>query len=185
MGVLCIQRTLASGLATGLATGLGAATVHVAFGWTAALGLAAAADLWSGAGTRVPLLLSSCLLFYFAIRAFGRRMPARPVHAEVRGFAHSYMTALLLGFSNPLTVLLFAAALPAVLEKDGFGTTSLFVAGVFLGSAGWWVALSSSVALIRSRLSDATVAGTNRASGLVLASLGAIMFANACGLKLP
>src|SRR5829696_5685258 len=69
MGVLCIQRTLCLGFAAGLSTGLGAATVHLAFGTVAALGLGAMISTWIGTGAAQALsLVSAGLLFWFAAR---------------------------------------------------------------------------------------------------------------------
>jgi|tagenome__1003787_1003787.scaffolds.fasta_scaffold18640465_1 hypothetical protein len=57
------------------------------------------------------------------------------------------------------------------------------VSGVFLDSAVWWIALSTTVSMVRCRLSSRAVAPTDKLSGLALASLGALMFASALGLK--
>ena len=62
IGILCIQRTLTSGLAAGLLTGLGAATVHVAYGAVAIAGLGAIAKPWLDAHAVALGLISAALL---------------------------------------------------------------------------------------------------------------------------
>ena len=184
MGVLCIQRTLAFGLVTGFATGLGAATVHLAYGSIAALGLGVTTAAWLAASTQGLALISAGLLFWFAARILNRASVIGPAHPQPKGWLHSYASAFLLGLSNPLTVLLFVAAIPALTGSGDLEAAPLLIAGVFLGSICWWLLLSTTISLIRGNLSAGAVALTNRASGLALAALGMVMFADAFGVKL-
>ena len=50
MGLLCIQRTLTSGMRVGVCTGLGAATVNVVYGGLIILGLDKIAPVMASAG---------------------------------------------------------------------------------------------------------------------------------------
>src|SRR5947208_16294180 len=70
---------------------------------------------------------------------------------EVDGvrLGRAYLSAIALGFTNPLTVILFLAALHAFSTQSA---AMLLVAGVFVGSAIWWTVLSTLVATARSRL---------------------------------
>lgn len=82
-----------------------------------------------------------------------------------------YFSTLLLTLSNPMTIFSFAAifsgmsaqSLP-VFRFSAF----LLVLGVFLGSASWWLLLSSSVGLLRSRVTPSFLGWINRISGLVI-----------------
>src|SRR5215218_6813393 len=112
MGVLCIQRTLAFGLVAGLVTGLGAATVHLTFGLLAALGLGAMIPLWICAGAHNLTLLSAALLFWFAAKILRRNVVLGQRLTRSDGLLRTYASALLLGVSNPITIILFVAALP-------------------------------------------------------------------------
>jgi threonine/homoserine/homoserine lactone efflux protein len=184
MGVLCIHRTLAFGLLAGFATGLGAATVHLAFGSLAALGLGATMAARVGASAQVLSLLSAGLLFWFAARIMRRTTVIGPKHPQPEKWLRFYGSALLFGLSNPVTILLFAAALPAVAARSDWETAPLLIAGIFLGSITWWICLSTTIALIRTQLSCRVIAFTNKATGMTLAALGTITAANAFGLKL-
>jgi threonine/homoserine/homoserine lactone efflux protein len=179
MGVLCIQRTIAFGLVAGFATGLGAATVHLAFGSIAAVGLGAAATSWLGAGAQAVAFASAGLLFWFAARIWQRTTVAGSRQVERESWARSYGSALLFGLSNPLTLVLFAAAMPALAAIEDPQSTPLLVGGVFLGSIAWWTALSTTVSLVRGRLSGQAIATVNRLSSLTLAGLGALMLTRA------
>jgi len=176
-----MQRTLSLGLTGGLATGLGAATVHLAFGSIAALGFAETAARL-GTGARWMTLISAGLLFWFAARIFRRTAVAAVEQPRPAQWVRCYGSALLFGLSNPLTVLLFVAAIPALTATADLHKAPLLVTGVFLGSLGWWVVLSTTVALVRGRLSPSAIALTNRATGVTLAMLGTLMLASSFGL---
>ena len=181
MGLLCIQRTLAFGMIAGLATGLGAATVHLAFGSVAALGLGTAMTaLLNGQSLT---LVSACLLIWFASRTLRVTEVEGPDLPTEQGWLQSYASALLFGLSNPLTILLFAGAMPALSAASDLGTVPLLVAGVFLGSIAWWTVLSTVIAMIRNRFSTRAIVLANRASGLALGALGALMLATGLGLR--
>jgi threonine/homoserine/homoserine lactone efflux protein len=182
MGVLCIQRTLAFGLVAGLATGLGAATVHLTFGSVAALGLGATMSALFGAGAQGLTLLSAGLLFWFAARILKRTVVSGPDLPQPEGWLRSYASAFLFGLSNPLTILLFVAAIPALTARGDLEAVPVLVMGVFLGSIAWWTVLSTTIALIRGRLSTGAIALTNRLSGLTLAALAMLMLVNGFGL---
>jgi threonine/homoserine/homoserine lactone efflux protein len=184
MGLLCIQRTLAFGLVAGLATGLAAATVHLMFGAVAALGLGSAMQAYMSAGAQVFALVSAGLLFWFAIRVLCRSAMMGSETPPPETWLRSFGSAFALGLANPITVLLFLAALPALATADDLKAAPLLITGVFLGSIGWWILLSTTVSLIRRRLSARALNLTNRASGLTLAALGTLMLANAFGLTL-
>jgi threonine/homoserine/homoserine lactone efflux protein len=181
MGVLCIQRTCASGLKAGLATGMGAATVHLLFGSVAAFGLSAAMREWLAQGAQALSLISASLLFWFAARILHRKVVIGLSPLSRESVCHLYLSAVVFGLSNPVTLLLFAAALPALVLPSDAGQGPIIVSGIFLGSVGWWVSLSSVAALARDRLSVQALMFTNKMSGLALAGLGALMLASALG----
>jgi threonine/homoserine/homoserine lactone efflux protein len=184
MGVLCIQRTLTFGLAAGLATGLGAATVHLIFGSLAAVGLSATITAWFSVGAQGLSLLSAGLLFWFAIKMSRRTVVMGSPLQRREGWLRSYASALAFGLSNPVTVVLLAACLPSLTISDDPKAIPALISGVFLGSVAWWILLSTTVSLVRHRLSARALTLTNKASGLALAGLGVLMLASAFGLKL-
>ncbi|MDO8944908.1 MAG: LysE family transporter, partial [Desulfobacterales bacterium] len=48
------------------------------------------------------------------------------------------------------------------------------VAGVFLGSAAWWLFLSIGVSLLREKVNSTALRWVNRLSGVILLSFGAL-----------
>ena len=173
IGVLCIRRCLADGPAIGLATGLGAAIADAAYGCIAGFGLTAISNflvgqrLWLG-------FLGGLFLCYLGIRTFISR-PAEQV-AEVRsgGLLSAYLSTLFLTFTNPMTILSFVA----VFAGFGLGASpdylnaSALVTGVFVGSALWWLVLSSGVAVFRPAVSFGWMRFLNRVSGSIILAFG-------------
>ena len=72
--------------------------------------------------------------------------------------------------TNPLTPILFFAALQAFASDS----SSPMVAGVFLGSASWWIILSGVVAAARARLNTNLLALSSKLAGLSLTALSAL-----------
>jgi threonine/homoserine/homoserine lactone efflux protein len=170
MGMLCIQRTLASSRAAGLATGLGAATVHLAYSAIAVLGLGSFAQTWMQTNALALGALSGVTLLWFAVRTHRAGVTVcRAVHIERIHLTRAYVSAIALGVANPLTIILFFAASHAF---TGQSATPSLVAGVFLGSAAWWILLSTIVAAARSRLDANVLAWSSQFASLTLLFLG-------------
>lgn len=173
MGVLCIQRTLASGMATGLATGFGAATVHLTYSALAVLGLGSLAQPWVEANAVGFGIVSALTLLWFAIRTH-RGSIVLQQSGDIDGvrLARAYLSAIALGLTNPLTVILFLAALHAFSTQ---AAAAPLIAGVFVGSAIWWTMLSTVVASARSRLTPRMLSLSSRFASLILLGLGTMM----------
>ncbi|MFM1652514.1 LysE family transporter [Brevibacillus sp. B_LB10_24] len=81
----------------------------------------------------------------------------------------------MLTLANPLTMMAFVGIFAGLgigsSPGDSYAAVSL-VTGVFLGSAAWWIVLSVSVGLLRSRLEASFLKWINRVSGLIIAGFG-------------
>jgi threonine/homoserine/homoserine lactone efflux protein len=175
IGVLCIRRTLAEGRAFGLVSGLGAATADALYGCVAAFGLTliSAALISHQALLR---LIGGIFLCALGIRTL-LSLPADQA-AAVRGggLLRAYGSTFLLTLTNPMTILAFAAIFAGLglAEAEGsYASAGLLVLGVFLGSASWWLLLSSVVGVFRTRFTPAGLLWVNRVSGLMLLGFGA------------
>src|SRR4051812_21998994 len=163
---------------------VGSCNVHLIFGSLAAVGLSATITAWLSVGAQGLSLLSAGLLFWFAIKISQRTVVMGLPRQRREGWLRSYVSALAFGLSNPVTVVLLAACLPSLTISDDPKAIPALISGVFLGSVAWWILLSATVSLVRHRLSARALTLTNKASGLALAGLGALMLASAFGLKL-
>jgi threonine/homoserine/homoserine lactone efflux protein len=177
IGVLCIRRTLADGRAVGFAAGLGAATADALYGAVAAFGL----TLVSRAliGQRVWLqAVGGVFLCYLGVRTW-MAAPATAA-AETRrgpGLATAWATTFALTVTNPTTILSFAAIFAGLglgAGAGGYGSASIMVLGVFLGSAFWWLLLSSGVGFLRSSITSAHLRWVNRGAAVIITAFGLV-----------
>ena len=172
IGALTIRRTLADGMAAGLLTGLGAATADAIYGAVAAFGLTlitsflVAQQGWLG-------LLGGLFLCYLGITTF-RARPAPPAQVPpARSLAGAYGSTFLLTLTNPATILSFIGIYAGVglgLSEGDYVEAGAFVAGVFAGSALWWLLLCGAVSRLRGRFDARWQRRVNRGSALLLAA---------------
>jgi threonine/homoserine/homoserine lactone efflux protein len=182
IGVLCIRRTLAEGRAFGFVSGLGAATADAVYGAIAGFGL----TFLSGFLVREQAwlrLVGGLFLVYLGVRTFVARAvtsvdggssvtPRAPLWA-------AYATTFALTLTNPMTILSFAAIFAGlgVATRD-YESAGLLVAGVFAGSALWWLILSSAPGALRTRLRPESLRWVNRGAGVVIAAFGILALVN-------
>jgi threonine/homoserine/homoserine lactone efflux protein len=128
-------------------------------------------------------IFSAALLFWFAFRIVRRQITISAVQSgDTVQLLRSYRDALTFGFANPLTVLLFFAAFPALTSAEDLLEAPLLLAGIVAGVIGWYLSLSTVAAVLRERLSARALRYANLGSGLTLAFLGSAMLAHAVGV---
>lgn len=185
IGALCIRRTLEHGRGIGLATGLGAAAADAAFGSLAALGLTSvsrflvAQNVWLS-------LVGGVFLCGLGVRTMGRR-PVDPSATSGRlgpslGPGPAFASTFLLTLMNPMTILSFAAVFAGLgvgSSSGDFAAAGALVSGIFLGSAAWWLGLSTTVGLARTRVTPLWMRVVNVVSGLVILAGGGRVLVNA------
>lgn len=180
IGVLCIRRSMARGFKSGLVSGLGAASADAIYGTIAATGLTLVADflvqkkLWLG-------LLGGVFLVYLGVKAFFTLPSGEGIKEEKSGVGSDYLSTLLLTLSNPVTIFSFAAIFSGMSSESAptFRYSAfLLVAGVFCGSALWWIILSGSVSLLRAKVTPLVLRWVNRAAGLVITGFGFFLIIN-------
>ena len=180
IGLLCIRRSLAEGGLVGLITGLGAATADatygaiVAFGLTAVSGFLVAQKLWLG-------LFGGLFLCYLGVRTFVSPPTDHEAQARGTGLASACASTFVLTLTNPMTILSFIpvfAGLGLGLSSD-YASAFATVAGVFAGSALWWLLLSNGVALFRTRMGPGWMRIVNHVSGAMIFAFGIYAMATA------
>jgi threonine/homoserine/homoserine lactone efflux protein len=97
---------------------------------------------------------------------------------EPRGLLPAYASILGLTLTNPMTILSFAALFVGLgVQGQGLTDAALLTAGVFFGSLSWWLALTSTVSLLRARVTPRVLAWVNLVSGAIIAGFGAVAVA--------
>jgi len=190
IGVLCIRRTLAEGRLVGLFTGLGAATADATYGAVAAFGVSTITAILVSERLWIHLLGALFLAWLGLRTALARptvaklaaKLDTAPEGADLkarRGLLAAWASTVALTLTNPTTILSFAAVFAGLgLAGASYAAAGLTVAGVFLGSALWWVILSSGVNLLRARFDARAMRWVNTVSGLLLLGFAALALAS-------
>jgi threonine/homoserine/homoserine lactone efflux protein len=173
IGLLCIRRTLSDGQRYGLAAGLGAATADACYGVIAGFGLTFLSrflltqHFWLTLGGGV-------FLCYLGGRTALARPPERTIGADPGQLRSAFFSTLLLTLANPMTIMSFTAVFAGLGlgTRPAYGLATALVAGIFLGSALWWLLLSSATSLLRSRLNVQWLRGVNWVSAALLFGFG-------------
>lgn len=173
IGMLCVNRTLERGFWAGLAGGLGTAVADALYAGLAAAGFAAfAATVEAVDG---PLkLIGGAFLLWLGWRSFAPRPAATAASVGARDLLGTVGATFALTMANPATILSFAAMFAGLglASSSGPAAAVVVVAGVFLGSLGWWALLSGGVALARRKLPPRFALWSARASGATLVAFG-------------
>lgn len=170
IGLICIQRTLTQGARAGFASGLGAAAADGIYGAIGAFGLSAVTQVFTSASKPISLA-GVFFLGWLGIRSLlAEQFASSDRPATNRDTLKAFASTLVLTLANPTTILSFAAVFAAlsgtaILDPNSAGT---LVAGVFFGSAIWWLTLSISVSLVKHRIDARAMHWISRTAGLFL-----------------
>jgi len=173
IGVLCVRRTLAEGLRNGFVCGLGAATADATYGCVAGFGLTAISgwlirgQFWLGLGGGI-------FLIYLGARTIGSKPPEAVLSPARATLGSAFLSTFLLTIANPMTILSFLAVFAGLGlgNTPGYPAATALVTGIFVGSALWWLTLSSLVVSLRAQLNQYWLRIINRACGVLIGAFG-------------
>ena len=184
ISLLVIRRTIAQGRLYGLVSGFGVATADATYGAIAAFGLAAITDVLVNA--RVALGLAGGVFLLGLAWQTIRSSPteaATPAPTGRRGYAGAYLSILALTMANPMTILSFGALYAGLGVTTGAtGGAASVVVGVLLGSATWWVVLTTVVGRLRGRMTSSWIQRINIGSGVLIGAFALVAIASALAM---
>ncbi len=171
IGLLCIRRTLHHGSLAGFVSGLGAASADLIYGLLAVAGIGVL-NAWLL--HRSPWLSAAGGLFLIGLGIRIWREPPAGESAAARdlGLGANFGSTFLLTLTNPMTIVTFAGLMAGLGAAASKAAPFSLAAGVFLGSAAWWLVLSYTTALLRHRLSPASLRWVNRGAAALLIAFG-------------
>lgn len=151
IGMLTLQHSLDQGTRAGLATGLGAAAADAVYGAIGAYGVS-----WliqALVAVRLPLtLFGAGFLLWMAWKLVRAPVVERKTTSgKVRGRWQYFASTFVLTLSNPATILSFVAIFSAMAGRSAVTAPGTMVLGVLVGSAMWWLFLSTVVGRLRGR----------------------------------
>ena len=179
IAMLCIHRTLASGIRAGLLTGLGAATADGIYGAVAGFGISTVSGFLVGHALwfQIPGSLFLCWL--------GGQNIVRPPSLEgppPGGRGRIFLGTLALTLANPMTIMVFGAVFSGLGNFNTARSTpqaAALVLGVFLGSCLWWIILCLGTRQLGRGFTPGLKAGIQRGAGVVLLGFGLFALAQA------
>ena len=170
--LMCVQRTLASGMSFGIATGVGAAVTHGMFSYLA--GASAAVLAGTALTGELPLGIAGGLAIVFT----GFRALLVPTHprreARRKHLCSAFLSALLIAAANPMTMLPYLALAAAPQAESPLTMNRAFAApiAVMLGSTSWYLVLTLGAKAMARHLQKATLDRLNILAGILLIGLG-------------
>ncbi|CUH84752.1 LysE family transporter [Thalassovita mediterranea] len=178
IGLLCIRRSIVAGRGAGLATGLGAAAADGTYGLAVATGIAAS-GLVAHYGDQMQIFGGVLLLLIGlnTARGFWRARPNAVASNGGGSLISAFASTYLLTLSNPMTMLAFVAMIAGLGQAAGSYTFApiVLVAGVFLGSALWWLFLVQLALWARQRINGNALRWLDLLSGSAISLWGLSM----------
>ncbi len=175
IGLLCIRRSIMDGRLAGFISGLGAATADGLCGLIAVSGLSVVTHFLLNHRTSIQCF-GGAFLIYLGISFIRAKPPAKDIQSTRRNsLSGAYASTFALTLSNPVTILSFIgifAGLGIGAEHSGIVPASFVVTGVVLGSAAWWLLLSTMASWLGSKVSSSRLRLINVAAGALIAALG-------------
>lgn len=174
IGVLTIKRTLSDGRISGFTTGMGAAMADTVYGIIAGFGLTAVSsflltqEFWLR-------LIGGLFLLFLGIKSFLTKPASKAANVNSKGLFNNFISTFFLTVTNPTTILSFLAIFAGLglgTTKTDYTSSMTLVLGVFIGSALWWLILSSLVSYFQSKITTDRLIWINRLSGLIIISFG-------------
>jgi threonine/homoserine/homoserine lactone efflux protein len=157
-----------------LLTGLGAATADALYGCVGAFGLTLISGLLLGYAPWIKLI-GGLFLCWLGISTFLANPKEDSDNGSDVRYATAFLSTAVLTLANPATILSFMAVFAGLglgARAGDYAAAGTVVAGVFLGSAIWWLMLSGGVSLARHRLAPSTLRLINRGSAIFLLAFG-------------
>ena len=183
MWILCFRRTIEQGALAGFVSGLGVAVADGLYGAVAAFGLTAISgflleqNFWLG-------LVGGVFLVYLGVKSLiAKPVRIEEIRQEKTSLPQAFLSTLGLTLANPPTILAFAAIFAGLglVSNADYGAASLVVAGVFLGSAIWWLVLAGAANWLRHRIGPALFRAINAVSGVTILGFAAWQLAAVLG----
>lgn len=192
VNLICIRRTLQFGFMNGFVSGLGAALGDGLFAVVTGFGLTAISQWIEGLSTALQVA-GGTLLVFFGLYTYLSKPPKRldpkteASDTRARTLVRAMASTFALTITNPATLLGFTAMFTGLGGLAGddpsYFSAAFVVGGVILGSALWWLTLTSVVGLLHARIDDRIMLIINHGSGLMVAAFGLAVLGHV-GMKL-
>lgn len=180
VGVLCIKKTISSGLKMGLLGGLGASCAKMIFGIIVGFGLTSVSNFLINYNYYISLV-GAIFLIYLGITIFMTKPIMNCPNVKKENKLSAFTTMFFLTLMNPMTILSFLAvfsSLGIANTTSSYSSGLVLVLGIFLGSMCWWMFLCNVVNLFRKKINAKVLSWINKISGIVIVSFSLMILFN-------
>ena len=184
VGVLIIRKTLNKGRYAGYFGGAGAVTADTFFAIIAGFGVSIITDFIDSfqqeiriGGGVILMGLAYKLFTSSVIEQIRQKGKNSTLWAD---FMHTYFLTL----SNPLTIIVIGAIFAAGGPGKDAGQIQILtlIGSVFVGAAGWWLVLVTTVNFFRKKIRLKTLWYLNKITGVLIFLFGLFVFISAFGI---
>ncbi|MGE5432975.1 MAG: LysE family translocator [Syntrophomonadaceae bacterium] len=167
--IMCIRETLAQGQLRGLAVGLGASSGDLFYSSVAAFGITIISDFLIAERFWIHII-GGIILFFIGFKTFRAEPPDPKQQTNNGGVFKLYLSALIIAFTNPITIFAFLALFASVGMASEYNHIHALaiVAGVFTGSFIWFVALTSGIKRFRDKFDLPGMRLANKIAGVLI-----------------
>lgn len=174
--VLCIQRTISKTQKSGFMSGLGASVADTIYAMIAFFSLSLVLG-FVDKHTMIITIIGGLIIAAIGAKIFLSNpiVQIRRNRAGKSNLWQDFLSVFGIAIANPIYIFFFIflfAAFGVSHDSLGMFNGTLMIAGVFLGSASWWFALTFLVSLLRDKFRPRHLLYINRWSGAIITILG-------------
>lgn len=174
VAVMCIRRALSTGRLHAFIAGLGAAIADMIFGAVAGLGIGVVTTFVLDYEIAIGLI-GGLIVLVIGVGTFRTPVLSAAGNAAPALISRDLAASFSLAITNPATMIAAAGLFAAFAPVDMYTapvTATLLVAGVFIGSAAWWLILASVAGTFREAFLERGLPHLNHISGAIIALSG-------------
>lgn len=174
IGMMCIRNSLSLGMRYGFMTGMGAAFADAIYGGIAGCGVATLTTFLISYKLLLQIV-GGLFLCYLGIKSLRSKEAALHQNTQNSSLLRVFTATLFLTLTNPMTIMSFAGVYTGLgigFGNGGLVDTLMLTFGVLLGSATWWLMLSSAASLFKNRFDPKRSHWLNRVSGTIFVGFG-------------
>ncbi|MEI6092551.1 MAG: LysE family transporter [bacterium] len=179
IGLLVINRTIRKGQLYGFVSGLGATFADAVYGGIAGFSFRAVTNIITEYSHIIKPI--GCLaMILIGIKIFLSKTNMERIKVkDSKSLVGAFSSVFFLTITNPITVIFFIALFSGlglnINDKDYFGIF-VFIVGVLIGSAAWWLILCAVTGVVRHKISNKTISIINKISGTAIMIFGIIAY---------
>ena len=179
IGLLVINRTIRKGQLYGFVSGLGATFADAVYGCVAGFSFSAITNLIIQYSNIIKPI--GCLaMLIIGVKIFFSKVNSERIKIkDSKSLIGAFSSVFFLTITNPITVIFFVALFSGLglsINNKDYGDIAIFISGVVIGSATWWLILCGITGVLRHKINNRTIEIINRISGTAIVIFGIIVY---------